>query len=156
MPGWRHLLKGEAAVQTSGCRRSLELSLGERAGNRLACSPCAHPEDLLQWVSGLQETLRGLCNIKEAEKELDSWFQAQSAVNPPPMAKQPETPLVVHTEGRGSNNAEEWKLAAARTSRRERLPPKPEVLLQNRFTALQTEDERPVTSREMLELSKTA
>ena len=59
-------------------------------------------------------------------------------------------------EGRGANNAEEWKLAMARTSRRKRLPPKPEVPLQNCFTALQTEEERRVTSGETLELSKAA
>ncbi|PKU42353.1 rna-directed dna polymerase from mobile element jockey-like [Limosa lapponica baueri] len=42
----------------------------------------------------------------------------------------------------------------ARTSRRKRLPPKPEVPLQNHFTTLQTEEERPVISGDMLELSK--
>lgn len=41
------------------------------------------------------------------------------------------------------------------TSRRRRLPPKPEVPLQNCFTTLQTE-ERLITSGETLELSKVA
>ena len=72
------------------------------------------------------------------------------------MAKQPKTPPPAHTEGRGASNAEEWKLAMARTSRRKRLPLKPEMPLQNRFTALQTEEERPITSGETLELSKAA
>ena len=44
----------------------------------------------------------------------------------------------------------------ARISRKKRLPPKPEVSLQNHFTTLQTEEERPITSRETLELSKAA
>jgi len=44
----------------------------------------------------------------------------------------------------------------ARTSRRKRLPSKPEVSLQNRFAAQQTEEERPITSGEMLEPSKAA
>ena len=108
-------------------------------------------EDLLQQVAALQEAVRRLRNIREAEKELDSWFQVQSAVDP-----QPKTPPPAHTEGSGVNNLEEWKLAMARTSRRKRLPPKPEVPLQNRFTALQTEEERPVASGQTLELSKAA
>jgi len=45
-------------------------------------------------------------------------------------------------------------LCNTKTSSRKRLPPKPEVRLQNCFTALQTEKERPVTSGEMLETSK--
>ena len=113
-------------------------------------------EDLLQQVAELQEAMRRLCNIREAEKELDGWFQAQSAVDPQPTAKWPKTPLLAQMEGRGDNNVEEWKLAKARTCRRKRLPPKPEVPLQNHFTALQTEQERPFTSGETLELSKAA
>ena len=70
------------------------------------------------------------------------------------MAKQPKPPSLTHMEGRGTNNAEKWKLARARTCRKKRLPLKPEVPLQNYFTALQTEEERPVTSGETLELSK--
>jgi len=59
------------------------------------------------------------------------WFQAQSAVDPQPIAKQSKTPPPVHTEGQGADNAGEWKLATARTSRRKRLLSKPEVPLQN-------------------------
>ncbi|PKU42977.1 hypothetical protein llap_6738 [Limosa lapponica baueri] len=40
------------------------------------------------------------------------------------------------------------------TSRRKRLHLKPEVPLQNRFTALQSEEERPIASGEVLEQSK--
>ena len=109
-------------------------------------------EDLLQQVAELQEAVRRLRSIREAEKELDSWFQVQSAVDLQPTAKQPKTPPLVHTEGRGANNAEEWKFASlARTCRRKRLPLKPEVPLQNHFTTPQTEEERPVTSGEMPE-----
>ena len=64
-----------------------------------------------------------------------------------------------HTQkgaGGGANNAEEWTVAKARTSRRKRLPPKPEVPLQNRFTTLQAEEESPVTPGEVLELSNAA
>lgn len=43
-------------------------------------------------------------------------------------------------EERGRNNARECKLAMARTCRRKTLPPKPEMPLQNRFVALQTEE----------------
>ena len=62
-----------------------------------------------------------------------------------------------HTQKRReANNAEEWKLATARTSRSKRLAPKSEVPLQNCFTTLGTEEERSVTSGETLELSKAA
>ena len=71
-------------------------------------------------------------------------------------AKQPKPTPPAHMEGKGANNAEEWKLSTVRTSRRKRLPLKPEAPLQNRSTALQTEEERPVTSGEALELSKAA
>lgn len=98
-----------------------------------------------------QEVVRRLCNTREAEKQLDNWFQAQSAVDP-----QPKPPPLSHTEGSVANNSEQWKFAMARPSRRKRVPPKPEVHLQNCSTALQTEEERPVTSGEMLEVSKAA
>jgi len=71
---------------------------------------CAQVEDLLQRVAELQEAVRRLRNIREAEKETDSWFQAQSAEDPQPMAKLPKTTPLAHTEGRGANNAE-WKLS---------------------------------------------
>ena len=130
------LPKGEAAVQTSGCRECLDLSPGAGTGSRPACKRCAQVEDLLQQVAELQEAVRRLRNIREAEKELDSWFQVQSAADPQPTAKQTKTPPLAHAEGsRGTNNAEEWMVAKARTSRRKRFPPKPEVPLQNRFTA---------------------
>ena len=148
------LLKGEAAVQTSDCRQCLDLSPGAGTGSRPACKRCAQVEDLLQQVAELQEVVRRLCNIREAEKLLDSWFQAQSAVDPQPTAKQPKPPPMAHTEGRGANKEEEWKLAIARTCRRKGLRLKPEAPLQNHFTALQTEEERPVTSGETLEPSK--
>jgi len=45
-------------------------------------------EDLLQPVAELQEAVRRLRNIREAEEVLDSWFQAQSAVDLQPTAKQ--------------------------------------------------------------------
>lgn len=69
------------------------------------------------------------------------------------MANQIRTPPPAHKEVcvRG-NNAEERMLAMARTCRRKSLPPEPGVPLQNHFTALQTEEERPVTSRAMLDI----
>lgn len=61
-------------------------------------------KDLLQQVAEVQEVVRRLCNIREAEEELDSWLQAQSAVDPQLMASQ-KLPHW-HTEGRGANKAE--------------------------------------------------
>ena len=78
------LLKGEAVVHTSDCRQCLDLSPGAGTGSRPACKRCAQVEDLLQQVAELQEAVRRLRNIREGEKELDSWFQVQSAVDPQP------------------------------------------------------------------------
>lgn len=74
------LLKREAAVQTSGCRKCLELSSGMRTGGRPACKGCALVEDLLHQVAQMQEVVRRLHNIREVE--MDTWFQLQSAVDP--------------------------------------------------------------------------
>jgi len=79
-------------VQTSGCRQCLDLSSGAGAGGRPACKSCAQVEDLLQQVAELQEAVRRLHNIREAEKEIGSWLQVQSAANSKHTAKQPKTP----------------------------------------------------------------
>lgn len=102
------LLNGKAAVQTSDCRKCQNLSPGAWTGSRTASKRCAQVEDFLQ--------LRRLYNIRKAE-ELDSWFQAQSAVDQPLMAKHPKIPPWAHTEGREVSNAEEWKPAKAGTCR---------------------------------------
>ena len=78
-------------------------------------------EDLLQQLAELQEAVRRLKNIRKAEKEIDSQFQAQSAVGSPPTAKQLKTPPLAQMEGKGANNADKWKLATAKTIRRKRL-----------------------------------
>lgn len=39
-------------------------------------------EDILQQAAELQEVVRRLHNIREAEEELDSLFQVQPAVDP--------------------------------------------------------------------------
>ena len=105
-------------------------------------------------VPELQEAVRRLHNIRKAEKELAGSKRSLQWTHSP----RPNSQKLPHwhtQKGRRANNAEEWKLAMARTCRRKRLPPKPEVPLQNRFTALQTE-ERPVTSGEALEPGKAA
>lgn len=66
-----------------------------------------------------------------------SSFQAQPAVDAQPTAKSSSTSP---HRSKGGNNAGEWKHPTARTCRRKRFPPKPEVPLQNYFTALQTKD----------------
>lgn len=50
-------------------------------GGTPACKRCAQVEDLLQQVAELQEEVRRPCDIREAEMELNSWFQAQLAVD---------------------------------------------------------------------------
>lgn len=149
------LLKEEAAVQTSDCRKGLDLSPGADTGGRPACKICAQVANLLLQVAELQKVVRRLCNIRETEKQLDSWFQVQSAVDPQPMTRQSKALPSAHTEGRRAS-AEDWEFDTAKTIRRKRLLLKADVPLQNCFTTLQTEKERLVTSGEMLELSKAA
>lgn len=85
-------------------------------------------------------------------KELDGWFQAQAAGDSQPAAKQSKTPTVSTPRRDRGNNAEEWRLAMARTARRKRLLPKAEVPLPNGFTALQTEEETAITPGKKPEL----
>jgi len=59
--------RGEAVVQTSGCRKCLDLSPGAGAVGKPACKMCAQVEGLLQQVAELQEAMRRLCNIREVE-----------------------------------------------------------------------------------------
>lgn len=113
------------------------------------CS-CTKGEAAVQ-ASGCRECL-GL-PLREAEKELHSWFPGQPAVDLQPVATWPKTPPPARAEGREVSKAEEWQLAMTRTSRRKRLAPKPEVPLQNRFTALQMEEERPVTSGKSMKVN---
>lgn len=80
-------LKGAAAVRTSGYRRCLDPSLGAGTGSRPARRWCAQVEDFLQKVAELQEAVRRLRSIREAEEELDTWFQVQTTVKLPPAAK---------------------------------------------------------------------
>lgn len=62
------LLRGEGVVQASDCWKCLNLLPG--AGSGPACQRCAQMEDLLQMVAELQESVRRLCSIREAEEEL--------------------------------------------------------------------------------------
>jgi len=52
------LLKGEATVQNSDCRRCLDLSPKTGTGGRPDCKRCAQVEDLLQQVAGLQQAVK--------------------------------------------------------------------------------------------------
>lgn len=105
-------------------------------------------EDLLRHVAGLLEAIRRLWSIRE--KQLD---ECKCSLQ---WTKQPKTPPAAHTEGRGTNKPQEWKLARPRTYRKKKLPPKPEVPFQNCFTAMQNKEYKPVTSGETLELSEAA
>lgn len=67
------LLRGQAAVQTSDSWKCLDLSPGAGTGSTPACKGCALVEDLPHQVVELQEAVRKLQSIREAEEELDSW-----------------------------------------------------------------------------------
>lgn len=47
-----------------------------KTGSSLSCSLCALVKDLQKQGVKLQETVKRLRDIVEAERELDSWFQA--------------------------------------------------------------------------------
>lgn len=59
--------------------------------------------------------MRRLCNVREAEEQLNRWILAQSSGDWQLMAKHPETPSHALTEGSRSNNTGAWKLAMTRT-----------------------------------------
>lgn len=132
--------------------RNLLLVLDQRGLYHCSLAPLVLLLHFQQTSQGKSET----SDIREAEKEIASLFQVHPTADPQPVARQLKAPPLAHTERRGANSAEGWKLATPSTSRRMRLLLKPEVSLQSRFIALQTREERPVTSGGMLELSKAA
>lgn len=69
-------------------------SFGDNHVNRQSCQLSRmwrqekHSVPHFVWqVAELQEAVRKLHSTREAKKELDSWFQAQSVVNSQPTAK---------------------------------------------------------------------
>ena len=112
-PSGGRCLHPDRAAEGRGCRKCLDLSPGAGTGSRPACKRRPQVEGLLHQVAELQEVVRRLCSIREAEKELDSWFHAQSAVDPQPTDTQPKTPPSAHTEGRGpimqKNGSLQWQ-----------------------------------------------
>jgi len=149
------LLKGQAAAQTSDCRKHQDLSPGAGAGSRPACKRYAQVEDLLHQVPELLEAVRRLQNIREAGKEIRQLVPSTVCSG---LAAHGQTAKnsSTGTHRREGGSAEEWKLASARTIRRKTLPPKPEMPLPNHFTVLQAEDGRPTTSGETLETTEAA
>jgi len=106
-------------------------------------------EDVLQQVAELQKVVR---RLRLRRKQIAGSKCSCSGL----AEKQSKTPPMAHTKGRGVNNAGEWTLATARTTRRKRLPLNPEVKPEVPFVALRTEEEMLVTSGEMLEPSEAA
>lgn len=122
-----------------------------RDGQQTFLQSCTWAENLLWTVAELWEVVRWLPNVREAQKESDKLVPNTACRGPTVHGQTAKNSL--NATQRRADNAEEWKLARERTSRRKRPPPRPEMPLQNHFTALQTEEERPVTSGQTLQPS---
>ncbi|KAM6082387.1 LOW QUALITY PROTEIN: serine/threonine-protein kinase MARK1-like [Chlamydotis macqueenii] len=112
--------KGEAAVQTSGYSQCLAPTPGAGAGGSPGCR-CAQLEELLQQVAELQEEVKRLKVIREAERELATWFQAESALEPQQAVTQPETPPVTR-EHTSVDGCTEQHVQPIKSSSRQNIP----------------------------------
>ncbi|GAB0204880.1 mitochondrial enolase superfamily member 1 [Grus japonensis] len=62
-----------AAVQVSGCRECLSLSLLLEGSGHTTCVRCEQVGDLLSMVAELKEEVERLRSIRECEREIDWW-----------------------------------------------------------------------------------
>lgn len=111
-----------------GSAWTLDLAPGAEESGKVASIRCAKVEDLLQQMTELQETVKRLYTIREAEMEKDSWIHMQPTLNPQPRAKQPQNPPLAHPVRGEDNSNEKWQTAMTKTKRK-RPASKPEVSL---------------------------
>jgi len=66
----------QAAVQVSGCRECLVLSLVWEGSRQNVCVHCDQVDDLLSLVAELKDEVKRLRSIRECEREIDLWSHA--------------------------------------------------------------------------------
>jgi len=142
------LLHEQAAVQVSGCRECLSLSLISEGSGQNACVRCDQVNDLLSLVAELKEEVEILRIIRECEREIDWWSHALPS---PRQAQRMDTPREAddplpsrhQAEGEDLRDSGEWKPVPARGGRQiPSWPPSPpQMLLCNRYEALKPEEQ---------------
>uniref|UniRef100_A0A672URF4 SGNH hydrolase-type esterase domain-containing protein n=1 Tax=Strigops habroptila TaxID=2489341 RepID=A0A672URF4_STRHB len=140
-------MRGEAAAQTSECRKCLDWSREAGVRDGQGCTRCALVEVLLQQVAELREAVGELKDAREAERKLGCLLQAQTAQGL-------QTSSIARIGKKEGSNPGSWELVTGKTNKKRRkrtindkeLPPKSDVPTQNRFAVLQEANEKAPTT----------
>ena len=81
--------KQDASAQVSGCRECQSLTFAVLGEGDSTCVRRDQLNDLLSLVVDLKEEVESLRSIKECEREIDWWWQTQSAPRPWHLAEAP-------------------------------------------------------------------
>ena len=134
------------AVQVSGCRECVSLSLGPEGSSDNSLFWCDQVDDLFSLVAELKEEVERLRGIGEYEREIDWWSHTLSSLRPrqpmgAPQEAEDPLPSCHQVEGEDLRDKGEWKQVPAWGSRR--IPSQPPSLSQfplyNRYGALELE-----------------
>ena len=158
-----------AAVQVSGCKECLSLSLMTEGSGDTSCVRCDRVDDLLGLVAELKEEVERLRSIRECEREIDWWTRTLPSLRQRQQREAPqeaEVPLPpCHGAGGDLRDEGEWIQVPARGGRRvpSRSPSPSQLPLRNRYGALELEDQvnedqgvGEALSREVPRLSRAA
>lgn len=81
--------KQDASAQVSGCSECQSLTFAALGEGDSTCVRCDQLNDLLSQVADLKQEVERLRSIKECEREIDWWWQTQSAPRPWHLAEAP-------------------------------------------------------------------
>ncbi|KAM9663018.1 uncharacterized protein ACIBXB_016421 [Morphnus guianensis] len=135
-----------AAVQVSGCRECLSLSLVLEGSGDTSCVRCDQVDDLLSLVAELKEEVERLRSIRECERETDWWAHTLPSLGQGQQMEalqEAEVPLPsCHQAGGDLRDGGEWIQVPAQGGRRipSRSPSPSQLPLLNRYGALELED----------------
>ncbi|KFP04718.1 hypothetical protein N300_13098, partial [Calypte anna] len=128
--------------EVSGCAECLSLVLAPADSENKPCVRCEQVNDLLSMVAELKEEVERLRSIRDSEREIDWWSHTlstalemqQDTVKPCPSYQAADADQV----DRG-----EWKQIPHRKGKRilPQPPPSPQVPIENRYEALDPEDQ---------------
>jgi len=123
----------QAAVQVSGCKECVSLSLASEDSGQNACVHCDQVDDLLSLVAELKEEAERLRSIRKCEREIDWWSHAlpspkQAQRMDAPQEAEDPLPSCHQAERKDLRDRGERKWVPARGGRR--IPSRPPSPLQ--------------------------
>ncbi|KFP01907.1 hypothetical protein N300_09057, partial [Calypte anna] len=133
----------DVAVQASGCAESLSLVLAPEDSGNGVWLRCEQVNDLLSMVAELKEEVERLRSIRDSEREIDWWSHTLST--PKEYQKETVKPCPSSPQAVDANQEDggEWKQVCHRRGKRmpSQPPPHPRVPLENRYEALDSENQ---------------